>query len=79
MTRWIAALGCVFALTLAMPFGNVAEADGGRKIYRSKKCVAPARMLREAPVTWRCAARQKCCYDWLFRRGTCVAASARCF
>ena len=79
MTRWIAGFTCALALALAMLLGHVAEADGSRKVSRYNKCVGTTMLFRRQPITWRCAARQKCCYDWLLRRGTCIAASARCF
>jgi hypothetical protein len=31
MTRWIAAAACALTLGLALPLGNVAEADGFRR------------------------------------------------
>lgn len=86
MTRWIAAVGCALALALAMPLGNEAEADGFVKraapVYRHKRCIAPARWwwwrTGQTQTTWVCAASEVCCYDRLLRRGTCVAAGARC-
>jgi hypothetical protein len=85
MTRWIAVSACALTLALAVPLGNVAEADGfvRRPVYSKKKCIAPAmRWLWRTsaqPYTWVCAATEKCCYDRLLRKGTCVAADARCF
>jgi hypothetical protein len=79
MNRWIAAVGCALALALVASFGNQALADGmNRKVYRQTQCVAPARLWM-SQTTWSCARDQKCCYDWLLRRGTCVAATDRCF
>jgi hypothetical protein len=63
MTRWIALVGCALTVALAMPFGNAAEAA------RLKRCIAPA--TAGAKMTWVCRAGDRCCYDWLFRRGTC--------
>lgn len=84
MTPWIVALGCALTLTLALPLGSEAKADG---MYRPVRAYAPAftRKLCTPPardgarVTWICSASEKCCYDWLLRRGTCVAATGRCF
>jgi hypothetical protein len=67
MTRWIAVLGCALTLALTItPFGNEAEAR-----YTRKKCIAPT------SVTWVCRANERCCYDWLLRKGTCP--TTRCF
>jgi hypothetical protein len=68
MTRWIVA--CAFTLALAVPLGSEANAA-----YTRKRCIAPA-MLGAGQTTWICTASQKCCYDWLLRRGTCTS---RCF
>jgi hypothetical protein len=70
MTRWIAAVACTLAFALAVPLGSEAEAA-----YSRKKCIAPA-MLGAGQTTWICRASQRCCYDWLTRRGTCTS---RCF
>ena len=77
MTRWMAGFGCALIVALAMPLGNGAKADGVvRHGYGHKKCIA-SRML--APqTTWVCAASSTCCYDWLRRKGTCIAPTARC-
>jgi hypothetical protein len=80
MTRSIAAFVCVLALAVAAPMGSEAEADGvtRKASYRHLRCTAPA-MLWRASTTWVCNAGQKCCYDRLLRKGTCIEASARCF
>jgi hypothetical protein len=85
MTRWIAAFGCALTLTLAMPLGNEATADGiapRRVVYTKKRCIAPEmRWLWRAQtqVTWVCAAAERCCYDRVLRKGTCLATTERCF
>jgi hypothetical protein len=89
MTRWIAAsagaLAVALALGVSLPLGNEAAADGMKApVYRAptkKRCIAPAGrwwMRTSTPVTWVCAAAEKCCYDRLLRRGTCLPASQRC-
>ncbi len=71
MTRWIAAVACALAFALAAPWGSEAEAAYGRK-----RCIAPATPGAGAGrTTWVCRASDKCCYDWLARKGTC---SSRC-
>jgi hypothetical protein len=88
MTRWIAAtLGALmltFGLTLAVPYGNYAAADGvSAPVYRPalrKRCIAPASWWgRMGQSSWICSRDEICCYDRLLRRGTCLAASQRCF
>ncbi len=86
MRLWIAASACALALGLVAPIGHQAEADGlyAPVRYRAaapvavpftrKLCTAQSR--RGGPVTWVCSASQKCCWDWLMRRGTCTD---RCF
>ena len=79
MTRWIAACACALTVALAMPFGHEAAADGVTSHhYGHIQCIAPARMW--APQSrWVCRASQKCCYDYLLRKGNCVDATSRCF
>ena len=72
MTRWIAVVGCVGTLALTTPFGSEAEAAR----YKHKRCIAPA-MVTAAQTTWVCKASERCCYDWLLRKGTCP--TTRCF
>jgi hypothetical protein len=84
MTRWIAAAGCALALALvAAPLANRAEADGipTSPVFTHKRCIAPASWFSRsgARTTWVCRAIEKCCYDWLLRKGTCIPANRRCF
>jgi hypothetical protein len=83
MKARIVALGCALSLTLALPLADQSKADGMKQaarayapVFTRKLCTPPAR--DGARVTWICSASEKCCYDWLFRKGTCVAATARC-
>jgi hypothetical protein len=79
MARWISAFACAITLSLTLPLGNAAEADGvARPVARHMRCTAPAMFLMRTPATWVCKVRQKCCYDRLLRKGTCVEASDRC-
>lgn len=80
MTRWIVVLG--LALAFAAPFASVADADGvvrRKAVYANKKCIAPAMWWGRGQTTWVCTAAQKCCYDRLLRKGSCLDATARCF
>jgi hypothetical protein len=87
MTRWIAAtlaaLMLTFGLTLAVPYGNYAVADGvSAPVYRPalrKRCIAPAHWWGRGQTTWICSRDEICCYDRLLRKGSCLAASQRCF
>lgn len=71
MTRWIVVFGCVFAFALAAPMGF--EASAAKK---AKSCTATA--MDGKQTKWRCKADQKCCFNWLAGKGTCVAASDIC-
>lgn len=79
MARWITAFACLITLSLTLPLGNSAEADGvSRSVARHMKCTAPAMFFMRTSTTWVCKVGQKCCYDRLLRKGTCLAASDRC-
>jgi len=67
MTRWLLAVGCVLTLVI-LAFANTAEARG----YTRKKCIPPDRAQ-----TFVCSASEKCCYDYVLRKGACTAD--RCF
>jgi hypothetical protein len=60
-------------LAFTVPFGGAADAQ----TYTRKKCTASSRLA--TPVTWVCKASEKCCYDYVVRKGTCLGASTRCF
>ncbi|HEX5958814.1 MAG TPA: hypothetical protein VFY92_09195 [Hyphomicrobiaceae bacterium] len=88
MTRWIAASAGILAVTLslglAVPFVNNAHADGisapvYRPVFRHKRCIAPASWLSRSQTTWVCNAEEKCCYDRVLRKGSCLPAGQRCF
>jgi hypothetical protein len=89
MIRWIAAstgaLAVTLALGLAVPFANHAKADGiERPVYRPVyhrhiRCIAPATWFTRAQTTWVCSAGERCCYDRVLRKGSCLPASQRCF
>jgi hypothetical protein len=86
MNRWIAATAGALMLTaglaLAVPFGNEATADGVSRPYRAflhKRCIAPASWWGRGQTTWVCNRDEICCYDRLLRKGSCLAASQRCF
>jgi hypothetical protein len=70
MTRWIVAVACTLAVALAAPLGSEAQAA-----YAHKRCIAP-NIWGAGQTTWVCRASQRCCYDWLLRRGFCPD---RCF
>jgi hypothetical protein len=86
------ALALALTLGIAMPLGNQAAADGMKApVYAAptkKRCIAPPMRWgwglgmgrgRGQPITWVCAATEICCYDRLFRKGHCLAATDRCF
>jgi hypothetical protein len=47
-----------------------------RSASSHKRCVAPVMRWR-AQTTWSCKVAEKCCYNWLLRRGECT--TDRCF
>jgi len=84
--KWlIVALGCALALAFAMPLSQEAQADGVYRAVRTyspvvfsrKRCIAPTR--DGAQVSWICNASETCCYDRVFRKGSCYPADRRCF
>jgi hypothetical protein len=88
MTRWIAAsagaLAVTLALGLAMPLGNEAAADGidvpvYRPVFMHKRCIAPPSRWSGVQATWICNINERCCYDRLLRRGSCLSPDQRCF
>jgi len=85
MRHWIPIFACGLLAVFALPFSPVAKADGVYTPIRAavaptftrKLCTPPSRWGR-TPATWVCSASEKCCYDWVLRRGTCVSADRRC-
>ena len=84
MRHWMAILGCALLAASALSLGSTAKADGYYSPVRAfaptftrKLCTPPARWGR-TPATWICSAAEKCCYDWVLRRGTCMGANDRC-
>jgi hypothetical protein len=71
MMRWMMVFGCVFALALSAPMGGEATAAKRGKVCTSKG-------MDGKQTKWSCKATEKCCFDWLASKGTCVAASAVC-
>jgi hypothetical protein len=73
MTRWLALISCALALTLvaSMAFDGGAEAKSG-------KFACKATAMDGKQTKWKCGAGQKCCFDFLMGKGSCVAASASC-
>ncbi len=87
MRCWIAIFACAMVTAAALPFGSMAKADGYYSPVRAvavaptftrKLCTPPSSRWDRTPATWICSASQKCCYDRVFRRGTCVGATDRC-
>ena len=82
MTRWIVGFALALGLTFTVPLADQAKADGYYRpvhkysagaVFTHKRCIAA-----RDQVTWICNASEKCCYDWLLRRGACVAGGDRC-
>ncbi len=77
MSRWIAILGCAFAVTLAVSFAAPTsfEAEAAKK-PKNKQCMAT--QLNGQKATFKCKADEKCCFDYVANKGNCVAAGAVC-
>ena len=73
MLRLMTIAGCVLGLALALPLGSAAEAA---KKPKNKMCMAKA--LDGKAVSFKCAANEKCCFNYLTSQGTCPAATATC-
>lgn len=72
MPKFLLGVAATFALALTLPLGSQAEAHK----YRNKLCTAKPHF--HSPISWKCKAAQKCCYDWVLRRGKCIAGADRC-
>lgn len=73
MARLISLMICGFALAFvsSATFATNAEA-------KPKNMLCKATGLDGKQSKWKCSASQKCCYDWLSGKGTCVSASGIC-
>lgn len=73
MSRWMLAgllgTGLIFS-TAATP------AEAHKKRYTYNQC--EAKDLRNQSHEWKCKLSEKCCWDRLLRRGSCVASSDQC-
>ena len=66
-------LAVMFGLAAVMPMSIDANAAGKPK---NKLCTGMA--LDNKKVSFKCKASEKCCFDALAKKGTCVAANAVC-
>lgn len=73
MARMLAVVSCalVFTFFVSVTFNAAAEAKSGRIM-----CKATA--IGGKQSKWKCNAGQKCCYEVLTGKGSCVASSAMC-
>ena len=73
MTRCLPLISCALALTLvaSMAIDGAAEAKSG-------KFACKATAMDGKKSKWKCSAGQKCCFDFLMGKGSCVASSATC-
>ena len=74
--RFIAALGMSAALALAFTFSVSTDAEAAKK-GKAKMCSA-SNMITGKKASWKCGAAEKCCYDTIAAKGTCVPASGIC-
>lgn len=66
-------LAVMFTLAAIAPMSI--EANAAKKASM-QKCTGTA--LDGSKTSFKCKAAQKCCFDALAKKGTCVAASAAC-
>ena len=65
------AFAIMFAIAAIAPMGMQAEAKA-----KNKLCQATS--LDNKKVSFKCKAAEKCCFDAVTAKGTCVAANAVC-
>jgi hypothetical protein len=75
MKRLIAAVACAMALSLAAPVAVQGPADAAKKAA-AKQCKAKA--LDGKAVTWKCAADQPCCMNYITGQGVCGTKAIGC-
>ncbi len=74
--RFIAALGLSAALALSFTFSVSTDAEAAKKA-KSKSCTT-TNVISGKKASWKCGAAEKCCYDTISAKGTCVPASGIC-
>lgn len=74
MSRWITVLGFATVLSLSMVSTSF-EAEAKSK-PKNKQCTAT--QLDGKQSKFKCKADEKCCFDYIANKGSCVAASAIC-
>jgi hypothetical protein len=74
--RIIAALGLSAALALTASFAISTDAEAAKKA-KSKAC-STTNMMTGKKASWKCGGAEKCCYDTVSSKGTCVPASGIC-
>jgi hypothetical protein len=75
MKRLLAAIACAMALSLAAPTIVHMPADAAKKAA-AKQCKAKA--LDGKAVTWKCAADQPCCMNYITGQGVCGTKAMGC-
>ncbi len=68
-------IAAAFATALAFAFAHGTPAEAAKKPM-SKMCMAKA--LDGKAMSFKCAATEKCCFNYLTSQGTCIAATAIC-
>lgn len=75
--RWMAALGLSAALALGMTMAVSGEAEAKKRAPKAKMCKA-TNVITGQKASWKCGGTEKCCYDAITSKGTCVPASGIC-
>lgn len=75
--RFIAVLGLSAALALSLTLSFSGGAEAAKKGKSNKMCTA-SNVITGKKASWKCSAAQKCCYDTISAKGTCVPAGGIC-
>jgi hypothetical protein len=73
MTRWLALISCALAFT---PVASAIFDDGAEA--KSHRYACKGTGIDGKQTKWQCGTGQKCCFDWLTGKGSCVASSGIC-
>lgn len=77
MFRWITVLGFALAVTLSLAFVSPTSFEvEAAKAAKNKQCAAT--QLDGKQSKFKCKTDEKCCFDYIANKGSCVAASAIC-